>query len=260
MLVLLDGVAIGDGLSASAQTTGLETLLNKYGIGVNNDLVADQSSGMASFSQGFFSFSTPYPFWPKITGNGFADDYSAVSGLENVILPWASSLSIDEAKLSSAQVNTLISTTDKSWTQENNFQIIPNQIPAVTISLKKHTLAVAVNGDLKNAYPEEGVADTFLGKIIVIGDSDFIVDSFVNNNPDNLNLFLNLVDSLSLDNDLIEIRSKTATSRPIDETNLDDAGRAKLRYMNVFGITVVVVVFGIARYYLRRRSRFIDDL
>ncbi len=260
LLVLLDGVAIGDGLIVNPQATGLDTLLDKYGIKINSDLVADKSSGMASFSQGFFSFSTPYAFWPKITGDGFANNYSAVSGLENVILPWVSSLDIDEAKLASAQKNILITTTDNSWTQTKDFQIIPNKIPAVTSGLGKHNLAVAINGELKNAYPEEGSLDTFLGKIIVVGDSDFVADSFVANNPDNLNLFLNLVDSLSLDDDLIEIRSKAATSRPIDDANLDDSKRAAFRYMNVLGVTVLVIIFGIVRYYMRRRNRFVDDL
>lgn len=259
LLVLLDGVAIGQGLSASPQATGLETLLLKYGIKVNDDLVADQQSGVASFSQGFFSFNTPYPFWPKITGDGFASDYSAVSGLEDVILPWSSSLSIDKSKLASAKVNTLLTTTDKAWTQTDNFQIIPNKIPEVTSGLQKRTLAVAVDGEVPNAYPEDGASKTFKAKIIVVGDSDFVTDGFVNNNPDNLNLFLNLVDSLSLDDDLIKIRSKTVTSRPI-EADLSDSERARIRYMNVFGVTVVVIVFGIIRYYMRRRNRFIDDL
>ncbi len=259
LLVLLDGVVIGEGLSANPQTTDLDILLDKYGIKVNQDLVADQNSGLASFSQGFFSFSTPYPFWPKIIKEGFSGDYSAVSGLENVILPWASSLSINESN-TSTQISNLITTTDKAWVQTSNFQIMPNKVPKVSSNLQKYTLAAAINGEVKNAYPEDDRPETFQARIIVIGDSDFATDGFVNNNPDNLNLFLNLIDSLSLDDDLIKIRSKTVTSRPIDETSLDDSKRAGLRYFNVFGITMIVIIFGIVRYYIRRRSRFVDDL
>ncbi len=260
LFVMLDGVNIEQGLSASVNDTGLNELLQKYGISVDENLVADQRSGMASFSQGFFSFSTPYYFWPKIIGSGFASDYSAVSGLESVILPWSSSITLDKDKLAKTKIVDLLVTTDKSWVEKDNFQIIPNKIVKPTTGLEKHVLAVSAIGELKNAYFTEGQADTFQGKIIVIGDSDFVKDDFVKNNPDNLNLFLNLVDSLSLDDALISIRSKVATSRPIDDTKLDDAKRATLRYVNVFGVTIIVIIFGLARYYLRRRRRFVDDL
>lgn len=258
LIVLADGVAIGDGLVASAQTTGLETLLGDYGLKLNNDLVADQRSGRASFSQGFFSFSTAYPFWPLINSDGFSEDYSAVAGLENVILPWSSSISIDESKLAGVNVSKLIQSTEKSWTQRDTFQIVPNQIPNASLTAEKYNLAVAINGEIKNPYAEGD--EKMNANIIVVGDSDFATEGFIGNNPDNLNLFLNIVDSVSLDDDLIEIRSKVATSRPIDETDLDDAKRASLRYMNVFGITVLVVIFGVSRYFGRRRSRFVDDL
>ncbi len=259
LLVLLDGVNIGDGLTAAANASGLETLLDKYGIKVNKDLVADPQSGMASFSQGFFSFSTPYPFWPKIIGTGFATDYAAVSGLENVVLPWVSSVTVNDELLKNVSVSKLLSTTNKSWAIADNFQILPNQTISPSTDLKKFDLAVSVNGEIKNAYPQKGENDKFQARIVVVGDSDFATDGFVNSNPDNLNLFLNLVDSISMDDALIKIRSKAAVNRPIDETKLDDTKRLTLKYFNVFGITVIVLVLGIGRYYMRRRSRFIDD-
>src|SRR3989339_502672 len=158
LLLAYNGVEIGDGLQAQKNITGIEGLMEKYGIKINNDLVADQRSGIASFNQGFITFSTQYPFWPK-----------------------------------------------------------------------------------------------------VIGDGDFISDGFLRNSPDNLVFFQNLVDMLSLDGDLISIRSKTVSSRPIKE-DLTDSSRAMIRYINVFGLTMVVVVFGMIRYYIRRKSRFVDDL
>ncbi|PLX27456.1 hypothetical protein C0583_04055 [Candidatus Parcubacteria bacterium] len=259
ILYLQDGVTIGDGLLATPRTTGLESLFSKYGLTLKNDLVADQKNAMAQFSQGFFSFSVAYPFWPKFSGSSFNQDYSAVSSLENVVLPWVSSIEIDEEKLSDEAVAILIETTDKSWVQNENFQIVPNQIPSVASGLKKHKVAVMINGSVSNPYYEEGQTDSFVAKIVIVADSDFGTDNFVANNPDNINLFLNLVDSLSLDEDLIKIRSKVATSRPID-SELEDSDRAFLRYFNVFGITAIVVIFGVGRYFMRRRNRFVDDL
>lgn len=259
LVVLMDGVAIGEGLTTAPNESGLETLLAKYGITVNKDLVADPQSGLASFSQGFFSFSTPYPFWPKIIEDGFSSEYAAVSSLESVILPWASTVSYDQDKQAGAKFVDILMSSEKSWVIKDNFQIMPNQEIKPSGEQKRQTLAVALSGEMKDPYGKEGDAK-FQGRIVVVGDSDFATDGFVSNNEDNKNLFLNLVDSVSIDNALIEIRSKTASTRPIDITDLSDSKRATLRYLNVFGVTALVIAFGVGRYYLRRRSRFTDDL
>src|SRR3989339_39872 len=131
--------------------------------------------------------------WPKVIGDGFNQENSAVSNLESITFPWASSIGfVDEETKNSSSF--LARTTDKAWQAS-----------------------------------------------------------------DNLVFFQNLVDMLSLDGDLISIRSKTVSSRPIKE-DLTDSSRAMIRYINVFGLTMVVVVFGMIRYYIRRKSRFVDDL
>ena len=262
LLALVDGVKIEQGLLAQKNNTGLDEFFSKYGINLGGNLVADARSGMASFSQGFVTFSTPYPFWPKITSEGFNKDNSAVANLENVILPWASSISIDETKIANDSYTNLLQTTNKAWQMIDNFNVSPNG-PATKPqgTQQEFTLGVLVNGILPNAYPAESSEEStnnFNGRIVVIGDSEFISDGFLRNSPDNLNLFLNLVDVLSFDEDLISIRSKGASSRPIKE--LSDTNRVAVRYLNIFGLTLLVVVFGLVRYYLRRRSRFVDDL
>lgn len=252
LLALVDGVVVEQGLMARVNSTGLEGLISKYGVNINNNLVADVRNAMASFSQGFFTFQTNYPFWLKIASDGFNHDHSAVSNLENVILQWASSLEFDEKD---SAITPLAFTTERAWQVQDEFNLDPNGMTAKAGS-EQFTVAAAINGEIENAYPQEGESDKFLGKLIIVGDSDFINN---NGNPDNLTLFQNLVDSLSLDDDLINIRSKSVTSRPIQE-ELSDGVRAFIRYGNIFGITVIVIIFGMTRYYLRRKSRFLDEL
>lgn len=263
-LILADGVRVEQGLQAVKNPTGLEGLLAKYGITLNQDLVADVRSGMASFSQGFFTFSASYPFWPQITGDYFNHDYSAVAGLENVILPWASSLTVDEAKIGAGNFSYLFSSTEQAWRIEDNFNIAPQGGSLVPQGeRKRYDLAVAVKGGLKRAYAGEDGASPegadMGGKLVVVSDSDFATDGFVGSSADNLTLFLNLVDSLSLDDDLINIRSKSVVSRPFKE-ELADAKKSAIRYGNVLGVTILVVLFGLLRYFMRRRSRFVDEL
>ncbi len=262
LMVLLDGVIVERGLLANKNSTGLDSLLEKYGIKVNQNLVADVRNGMASFTQGFVTFSTSYPFWPKITNEGFNKENSAVANLENVILPWTSTIDIMEEKIGDeSAVTNLVFTTDKAWQVKDNFNISPQSSIVSQGEQKRYNLAVAISGEFKNAYPgkNEEVSSSFSSRLIVVGDSDFIHDGFLQNTPDNLTLFQNLVDSLSFDEDLISIRSKGISSRPIKE-GLSDGAKAAVRYLNVFVLTVIVILFGMIRYYLRRRSRFVDDL
>lgn len=260
LLVLADGVTIGEGLMAVKNPTGLETLLTKYGLKINQDLVADERNGLASFTQGFMRFSTNYSFWPKITNEGFNKENAAVSNLENVIFPWVSSVSVDTGLIAEGQFDNLAFTTEKGWRVTDNFSIDPKSAGIPQGDQKSYAMAVSVNAPLRDAYPEsEETRGIFDGRLIVVGDSDFISDNFIRNTPDNLIFFQNLVDLLSFDEDLINIRSKSVTSRPI-KADLSDSAKAALRYLNVFGITLIVVIFGVGRYFIRRRSRFVDDI
>lgn len=258
LFVLMDGVTINQSLSAQVNSTNLDKILAKYGINFNKDLIADTRNGLASFSQGYMTFAVNYPYWLRITSDGFNNNNSTVSSLENVIMPWASSITIDESKLSKENVTNLIFTTDKAWETKDNFNLAPAAVSAGS-KTGTYNIAVTVNGLVNNAYPEDGGEKQFNARITVVGDSDFATDSFVGGNSDNATLFLNLVDGLSLDQDLINIRSKNISTRPI-KTDLSEGTKAAIRYLNVFGITAIVIAFGLARYYLRRKSKFIDEI
>ncbi|OGF26142.1 hypothetical protein A2303_05860 [Candidatus Falkowbacteria bacterium RIFOXYB2_FULL_47_14] len=259
VLLLIDGVTIGQGLVASKNASNIDTLFAKYGIKLNKDLVADQRSGVASFTQGFMTFSSNYPFWPKVVSEGFNKDNSAVANLESVLLPWASSIETESGKIDPEQVTQLIFSSGKSWRVQDNFNVTPNIGLKPAGEPRSYDLAVSITGTIPNAYPEGSDNENIRARLIVVGDSDFITDNFLQQSPDNLTLFQNLVDSLSLDEDLINIRSKSVSSRPIKE-DLSDGTRATLRYLNVFGLTLIVILFGLLRYYMRKRSRFIDEL
>ncbi len=255
LLVLVDGVKVGSNLTAEVNDVGLNKLLTAYGVTVNNDLVLDASNGMASFTQGFITFSTNYPFWPKVIKQDFDQADVATAKLESVVLPWASSLDVQVDKLKENQVSYLMKTTNRAWLEKDNFNLNPQADFSSLGQAGQFNLAVSISGKFPSPY---NLANTATGRLIVVGDSDFIHDNFLNNNPDNLVLFQNLVDSLSLGNDLISIRSKGITVRPIRE--LSDTMKLTVRYFNIFGLTVIVILFGMIRYFLRRRSRFVDEI
>lgn len=256
LLMLLDGVKVENGLMAASNDVGLSGLLENYGIQFNYDLVLDVSSAIASFNQGFMTFSTNYPFWVKVLKQGFDSENASVAKLESAVFPWASSIDVLPGVISEENnISYLARTTAKAWAQTENFNLNPQQMFFPTGDTEQRNLAVSISGKFNSAY-DQGSTD--FGRLIVVGDSDFMTDGFIRRNPDNLILFQNMVDSLSLDGDLINIRSQGVTERPIKE--LSDGAKAAVRYGNIFGLTLVVVVFGLIRYFIRRRSKFVDEL
>lgn len=254
LVILADGVKVDQGLKASPNAVGLDKIFDAYGLKLNNDLVLDVNNGLASFSQGFISFSANYPYWPKVVKAGFDQSGAATSKLESLILPWASSLEINADKTKDLRISYLARTTDKAMAVKDNINLSPQgQISGGTNG--QFILALSAAGKFNSAFNQPNQNP---GRLILAGDSDFINDNFLRNSPDNLTFFQNIVDSLSLGDDLISIRSEGVTERPLKE--ISEQSKAAIRYLNIFGLTAIVVVFGLARYYFRRRNRLIDGI
>jgi len=109
------------------------------------------------------------------------------------------------------------------------------------------TLAVALGGDA----PEVSNPNPSTGRIIIVGDVDFLEESFLQANPDNLIFTENAIDWLAQDESLISIRSKTRT--PPQMVFTSDFQKSGLRWGNLIGVPLVVVILGILRITGRKR-------
>ncbi|MDP2708657.1 MAG: GldG family protein [bacterium] len=254
LVILADGVTVEPGLAAVKNDIGLNKLLEAYGLKLNNNLILDASSGLASFSQGFVTFTVDYPYWPKVINSGFDQNNPAVSGLETLVMPWSSSIDVDLDKTGDLAVSYLARSTDNAAAAADNFNLSP-QTPVSGASPGRFNLAVSLSGNFSGSF---GGQSTKAGRLILVGDSDFIKDNILRSYPDNLLFFQNAIDGLSLGGDLIAIRSKGAVDRPLKETS--ETVKAVIRYGNIFGLTAIVLLFGLIRYYLRRRPEFNDGI
>ncbi|MFH1582927.1 MAG: GldG family protein [Candidatus Falkowbacteria bacterium] len=254
LVILADGVKVEQGLLASKNDTGLNKILESYGVRLNENLVLDINNGLASFSQGFVTFSTNYPYWPKVIKSGFDQNNSAVSRLESLVLPWASTIEVISDETKDMAVSYLALTSSQAMAVADNFKLQPQaEISGGTRG--KFNLAVALTGKFVSSFNNTSSKP---GHLILVGDSDFIRDNFLQNYPDNLVFFQNVIDGLSLGSDLISIRSKGVTERPLKE--ISESVKAAVRYANIFGLTIIVVLFGMVRYFLRRKTRFEDQI
>ena len=254
LVILADGVNVEQGLQASQNDTGLNKILEAYGVKLNNNLVLDVNNGLASFSQGFVTFSTNYPYWPKVIKSGFDQNNVAVARLESLILPWASSIDINSDKTKELKISFLAESSDKAMAVADNFNLSP-QAEITSGASDKFNLAVSLTGKFNSVFNQPSLGT---GRLVLVGDSDFINDNFLRNYPDNLIFFQNIVDSLALGDDLIAIRSKGITERPLKE--ITESVKATVRYANVFGLTAIIILFGMIRYYARRRTKFVDEI
>ncbi len=254
VIFLVDGVNADQNMRATANKINVLDFLAKYGIKVNQDLVLDASAGVVSFSQGIISFALPYPYWPRITNNNFDQNNPLVAGLEGVVLPWASSLDVDQTKIdASAKISYLAKSSQQAITENKDWNLQPNRQFDLPKSSQRYNLAVSISGKIKSAYGDKTTAQ---GRIFVVGDGDFMQDNYLNGSGVNLVFLQNIFDGAGLDGDLASIRSKRLASRTLSETS--QARKDWLRYLNVFGVTVVVLVFGLTRYWLRKKTKTIE--
>lgn len=279
LLVMQENIDVGEMLQTSVNKNGLGVMLEHYGVKINNNFILDPSCEMASFSSGFTQFFTTYPFWPKIIKKGFNAENVIVSQLESVVFPWASSIELIENRLEEKEAIKLIFSTERAWAQDNPHNLSPQQDFAPTNQGTKN-LAVFVSGKFKSYFndkdkpssPSESkiaavetteddpifISETPYARIIAVGDSDFATDQFLKRFNFNMLFFQNTVDALTMDETLIQIRSKGISDRPLKE--LSDTARGSIKFLNIFVITILVLLVGVLRYFLRKRAKFSDQI
>ncbi|TRZ77218.1 hypothetical protein D4R87_03285 [bacterium] len=274
LLILNGGVKVGEMLRASSNVVDLEKLIKHYGIEINSDLVLDNSCEMAQFTSGYTTFITPYSFWPKIGENGFNQESSITGDLENLVLPWTSSLDISQ-DVSDGMVTRLVMSSNRSWVVEDSFNIAPD-IDHAPGDFEESLLAASASGkftsffagksipqkeiseDSEDMIPQTENEKEFLsdsqqdGRIVVVGSANFIEDSFLQRFPENAVFFQNILDSVSMDDALISIRSRTASSRPLKD-DLSETVKAIIKFINIFFVSIILAIFGIIKWTIRRK-------
>ncbi|MXX71883.1 MAG: ABC transporter permease subunit [Gemmatimonadetes bacterium] len=245
-------------------TTGLEDLLATRGVEASDEMVFDlASSERVQVPQGFFSVIRPYPLWPIAFTGG---EHAVVRDLGNASFGWAAPFTFDE---DNAAVTSLWTTTEGGGTQPPGGMIDPTQqFAASEDELGMHTLAVAIDPSLadteaqgaedpEDAEAEDPAADEETpdptdatgpmpgGRIIAVGDGDFLEDRFAQNNSQNVIFAANAVDWLAQDDALIGIRSKNRSPPALAFES--DTGRNALKWGSLVGVPVLFILFGFVR-------------
>ena len=283
---LIDPVLIQyEGLNVNPLKTGLNNLLEHYGVKLNDNLVLDVSMGQLVYSQGFMTVTTGYAYFVKVlkeyryrtgeTSDGLSQDSIITNQLESLTLHWASSLELLPQGDPSVETIVLAKTSRGGWTAQSPYNISPTdrQFQPPASVQQAHTVAVSLSGVFKSFYAgktippvessesDEAVTakpaeeerttktDSEATQIVVVGNSQFLQQS----QRDGQLFFLNTVDWLTLGEELINIRSHGATNRPLKE--ISESEKFFLKFISIAGVPILVVAFGLVRFFLRRRAK-----
>ena len=177
-----------------------------------------------------------------------------------------------------------MTTSDQAWLASDGSQLTQADIEGTTaVERKAYPLMVKVSGQFPNVFadtarpdwpvappqqPQPGLPpqpqdntpeapETAVtaapGELILIGCSQMFRKEFLQQGSSNLDLFLNSVDGITLDENLIHVRGQKPKNRMIDRPS--DSTKLVWRLANYGLANVVIALFGIGVFTLRRQSR-----
>lgn len=231
----------------------LINLMEKWGVIVGDDLVLDQNM-MANY---FGNISIPYV--------RHYNYHQITKGVPPAPFPLARSVSPSETKPENLEVNVLAETTDKrgvSWgetkrDQEDNRWILDHGYTQDVDTPPPVSLAVAVQRKSETGESEDRVERTASSlqseksktRLVVTGDADFASNDLFNRTGGG-DLFLNAVNWLTAEEDLISIRAKPPEERYI--RSLSGTEERLVALTSIFAMPVCVFILGVVVWLLRR--------
>lgn len=270
-----------NGTYAFPLTLNLEDLFFRYGVRINNNLLQDLNAGAHPVVTGFLGDQPqirllPWPFYPIINYFG---RHPIVKNLDAVYTRFVSS--IDTVKAEGISKTPLLYTSkyaralaapvrvnlnDLRDVVPENFQSGPFPVAyllegAFTSLYKNRILP-------KGANKEHFVAEGVPSKILVIADGDFIENDV---NPQNLSPYelgfdpymqvsfankdflMNAMSYFLDDVGIITARTKEIKIRPLDKLKLKQ-DKLKWQLINLMLPLVIILLYGIGRYYYRKRK------
>ncbi len=256
VLMLVDSLEVDDrALRAKKANTGLTGWLAEYGVLVQDDVVFDtRSHETLEFNTRFGSVNLNYPYWPRVR----TEEQGISGGVSSVVFPWTSSIEIGEAtgETIETEIKPLVVTSEYA-ALDTSFRDLTPRSPTLEQyaeeDLGQRTLAVAVTGTRCSFYKpqcQKNPEDTF--RMIVAADSLWLTERMTEGFPEHLALAVNWIDWLGQEDQLAAIRSKGTVIRSLVFTS--DLHRDIVQYGNIFGVSALLIIFGLARFLMRRRT------
>jgi len=246
VLFLVDNYNISpQTLNATLNENSMADFVSGFGVKVNNDILYDlRSSETVRMGQGAFGFYLPYPYWLRALA---VDKQSQVTAkIDGVLLPWASSITLDEEMIKQKGYTAvkLYETSEFAGSSKGSVDLTPDKAVFSNENITRYLLSVALTGK----------KDTeFSGRIIVVGDSDFITDQFTNNSSQNTAFALSAISWLASDEALADIKIKQSILNRLVFNSPFDA--VFIKWGNIFIVFLIPLGTGIYRLLKRKNLK-----
>ncbi len=272
------------GYYAFPYNLNLDDLLFKYGVRVNANLIQDINSGQIPMVTGRYGNQPQtqlmnWRYFPLI--NSFSQ-HPLTRNLDAVYGKFMSTIDSVRVKgikktplLFTSQYTKILAPPITISLNEARVNIKPqlyNKGPqAVGYLLEGSFSSVFTNRPLPTGLPANPTPPIFTGKpakIIVFSDGDLIrnevnpknnqpyelgYDRYMRTRFANKDLVINAMEYLLDESGLINVRAKQITLRPLDRIRIKEE-RQQWQILNLVGPLVLLVLFGIGKYYIRRRK------
>ena len=202
--------------------------LKQYNIQVDNDLIVD-FSGVGQL----FGMGPAVPLVAKYENHPMFKEFNVMT-----FFPEACSVRPLENGQEGITTTVLFKSAPRSW-GETDFTAGKVQYDEGKDLKGPLSMAVLATKKLDNQKKAH---------VLVVGDSDFGMNAYVRNSG-NYDLFLNMVNWLAEEEDMVTIRPKEFDDRRVTLTERDSK---VVLYVSVIGLPLVIIIAGLMVYYRRR--------
>jgi ABC-type uncharacterized transport system involved in gliding motility auxiliary subunit len=266
--------------TAARNESNLNALLEGYGVTINPDVILDfqASDSIQEIEQG--RARIPMFTYPALAarrdagGPGIDTAHPAVFRLPGVILPFVSSLTINNGRArENGTVFTEVGrTSDRSVQQRENFELdaielLQRRQQIFGNAHASYVVAAALEGQLRSAFaandtdhPAAHATREHPARLLVVGSGKvFHIDQLraiaplQNGMPTNVQMLLNVFDWLSQDPDLLAVRAKDVSEPSLQAVT--DTKKQLFKWGSIVGLPLLVGVLGVVLMSMRARKR-----
>ncbi len=267
----------------SKNITGLEKLLAYYGIKIQPEIVMDLNCFKQKISPQQGGGERPIYFAPIIKSKNINHSLEFMKNINGLVMLKNAPIYIDKSLKKSAKI--LFTSSKNSWVSKGNISLNPMYIfPPKKDKMKKYPLAYLIQGkfksyfinkkiplpeikkqknkplnkqvaQIKNIKSEFQKLDKGYGKIFIIGSSDIITNSIIDQQGDTPNsiFIMNVIDVLNNKIDRAILRSKIEEFNPLYD--ISDSTKLYIKTFNIIGLPILVIFLGIIINIYRRRQK-----
>ena len=260
--------------------TGLEKLLEKYGVSLGKGYVFDEQC------YDYYTNSEKLPmYWvPLVKDSDVNKTHSVTKNMGNLLFLQNGPLTVTRENSSDFTATVLASTTDKAWTSTDFYVLNPNYItPPESSERKAEPLAVILEGNFQSAFdkaPEaaldtganvDGATDTAestgelavsahlsssiqKGKIFVCATSYVTTPQLINDVTQPISIFVrNVTDYMNGAEELCTMRTKGLSENTL--TTVKGPLVTFMQFFNQYGLAVIVIIIALIIWRFRVARR-----